>query len=1266
MKLNSFPLRHISIRVPWHDNAWNGSVCCQPAQNSACLKLKNISDSKDEAKEQKIAGQSIKDMPWTEFPPCVKERGTFMANFGFDRYHEHPYSKTSPDTHAHFAPTQLHYPAFAAAALPFRWLMRKELEETLCKQHPLGDLDLSREPELPFKTNWIQEKQNHQCTLGTFWNYVREEESLVFFYAKQVSFVEDNMQRVLVGAGRVKKLGGLTEYAYHGSSAGKIQSMMWELMVTHSIREDGIDGFLLPYQQLIAAAEKNPDLDLTEFAVFAPSERFEEFSYATEHVTDDSAIAALAALQVGLRKAASVLPDYDPRKAEKWIDQESGRLWRKRGPFPGLGAVLSAFGVHLGHFAAHTIQTKAGDAGDPWPFVDRMFQKPSEILPPELAGNVDSTLCKTWQRLSTERRAYLQLLSRINLTDEQANILYSELSRGENGVTLTDVQILENPYLIYEATRLTLFPVTVAVVDRGVFPTPAIREKFPVPEPSRVTTNVDARRLRALVVAELESAAAAGDTLRPRDAIITTLRAGTEDEAATPVTEDLLAVAEDETFDGEIICVKMGDARIAYQLDRFKQVGLKIRQVVDKRTGDKAQPLEVKADWRQRLDDFLKPIPDDEDRETEENARQEKSAALVQLATARFSVLIGPAGTGKTTLLSVLCAHPDVADGSILLLAPTGKARVRMESIARRAGIQNYQAATLAQFLWKSGRYDGKTGRYRLQPEAPPESGWRTAIVDEASMLTEEMFAALLEGLSGVNRFILVGDTAQLPPIGAGRPFLDIVRKLQPDDIESKFPRVAPGYVELTIPRRQGAANRDDLQLATWFAARSGGPGDDEIFDILTGRRTSPHLRLVEWNTAADLEKILPQVLSEELKIPAGADEGKAFALSLGGNEYKGIVYFHAGKLGPTDSQLHGADRWQILTPVRQKAWGVEQINRLLHQRFRAQTLAHARQHAFKRKIPKPMGTQQLVYGDKVINNRNQRPYDDRIYDPKNVGVKYLANGEIGLVTGHLRSQARNWVPKDLEVEFSTQPGVTYTFWGSDFAEEAEVKLELAYALTVHKAQGSEFGVVFLVLPRGTRLLNREMLYTSLTRQREKVIILHQGPATELQKLSHWQFSSAAQRLTNLFVAPKPRQIGEKGGRFLEERLIHLTLRGDLVRSKSELIVADHLHREGVQYTYERPLTLDGALKLPDFTIDDEDSGITYYWEHCGMLSDAKYRERWATKQQWYRDHQILPYQEGGGKKGTLIVTEDTRQGGISSQEILRIIRTVILSQPET
>lgn len=1264
MKIDSFPLRHISVRVPWHDNGWNGTVCCRPAQNTACIKLKNISDSKDDLREENLRGQSIESMDWREFPPCVKERATFMAPFAFDRFHVHPYSKTSPETHAHFGPTPMHYPAFSAAALPFRWLMRSELEETLMKQHPLEGVDLSREPKLPFNTNWIQDKQNHESALGTFWSYVRKRESLVFFYAKQVPFVEDDTRRVLIGAGVVEELGDLCEYSYEGSPEGKIRSLMWERMVKHSIRTDGLNGFLLPYQELMAAGEANPNLDLSEHAVFAPNERFEEFSFGTEHVSNDSAVAGLAALRAGLLKAASVLPEFDPRRAEKWIDEQSGRLWKKRGAFPGLGAMLSAFGLHLGHFISHAVVTKAGDDGDPWPVLDQMFKKPTNILSPELASNVDATMCKTWQRLSSERRAFLQLISRINLTDEQARILYENRSREENGVNISDLQILENPYLIYETTRLTLSPVAVSLVDRGVFPTPSIREKFPVPPPSRVTTATDARRLRALIVAELERVALAGDTLCPRDAIQKALRAGTEEEQGALVTEDLLAVAEEENFGDEIISVKMADGGIAYQLGRFKRVGLKIRQTIDKRTSDKAGPLAVVADWRKRLDEHLKPIPNDADRATEENARIEKAAALKQLASSMFSVLVGPAGTGKTTLLSVLCGHPDISEGKILLLAPTGKARVRMESIARKAGTQNFHAATLAQFLWKSRRYDGRTGRYCLQPNQIAESGWRTVIVDESSMLTEEMLAALFEGLSGVHRFVLVGDTAQLPPIGAGRPFVDIVRRLQPEDIESRFPRVAPGYVELTVPRRQGAGNRDDLQLATWFATRVGGPGDDEIFEILTGRRASPNLRLVEWNTAGELEALLPKVLAEELGIPQGSDEAVAFAQSLGGSEYKGIVYFHAGKLGPSDNQVHGADRWQILTPVRQKPWGVEQINRLLHQRFRGHTLAHARQHPFKRKIPKPMGTQQIVYGDKVINNRNQRPSEKRIYDPKNIGAKYLANGEIGLVTGHLRSQTRNWVPKDLEIEFSTQPGVTYTFYGSDFAEEAEVKLELAYALTVHKAQGSEFGLVFLVLPRGTRLLNREMLYTSLTRQRQKIVILHQGPAADLQKLSHWDFSSAAQRLTNLFVAPKPRQIGAQGGRFLEERLIHLTLHGELVRSKSELIIADNLHREGVRYSYERPLALDGFLKFPDFTIDDEDTNITYYWEHCGMLGDANYRERWEAKQRWYRDRQILPYQEGGGKKGTLIVTEDTLQGGISSPEILRLIHTVILGQP--
>ena len=95
---------------------------------------------------------------------------------------------------------------------------------------------------------------------------------------------------------------------------------------------------------------------------------------------------------------------------------------------------------------------------------------------------------------------------------------------------------------------------------------------------------------------------------------------------------------------------------------------------------------------------------------------------------------------------------------------------------------------TVAQFL-SPDRYDGSTGRYKLS-EKSAEAGARTVIVDEASMLTEEMLAALIQALKGVHRLILIGDPRQLPPIGAGRPFVDVIKHRSRRDY-GKFPRVA-------------------------------------------------------------------------------------------------------------------------------------------------------------------------------------------------------------------------------------------------------------------------------------------------------------------------------------------------------------------------------------------------------------------------------------------------------------------------------------------
>jgi hypothetical protein len=176
--------------------------------------------------------------------------------------------------------------------------------------------------------------------------------------------------------------------------------------------------------------------------------------------------------------------------------------------------------------------------------------------------------------------------------------------------------------------------------------------------------------------------------------------------------------------------------------------------------------------------------------EAEERARAEKAAGLAELYASPLSVLIGPAGTGKTTLLRALVEQ--LAGGRVVLLAPTGKARVQLGG--------QVTTATLASFLRHSGRFDGE--RYLVLDEHAVRIDSDLVVIDEASVLTEEMLAAILDALRSIGRLILVGDPRQLPPIGPGRPFGDLVSELRPAEFSGPA-RVGPSYVELRVPRRQ-------------------------------------------------------------------------------------------------------------------------------------------------------------------------------------------------------------------------------------------------------------------------------------------------------------------------------------------------------------------------------------------------------------------------------------------------------------------------------
>ena len=216
--------------------------------------------------------------------------------------------------------------------------------------------------------------------------------------------------------------------------------------------------------------------------------------------------------------------------------------------------------------------------------------------------------------------------------------------------------------------------------------------------------------------------------------------------------------------------------------------------------------------------------------------------------------------------------------------------------------------------------------------------------------------------------------------------------------------------------------------------------------------------------------------------------------------------------------------------------------------------------------------------------------------------------------------------------------------------------------MTVHKSQGSEFGITFVVLPDPCWPLSRELLYTALTRQQERVIVLHQGDLRNLRRYASDKHSDIARRLTNLFTLPSPIAFDVDGVEsFLEEGLIHRTKRGDLVRSKSEVIIANELLAQGVdRYEYEAPLALpDGKTRYPDFTVVDDDTGERYYWEHLGLLHNPDYAARWTRKLHAYREAAILPHDEGGGEAGTLIVTRDDEHGGIDTRAIAELIHDV-------
>jgi hypothetical protein len=657
--------------------------------------------------------------------------------------------------------------------------------------------------------------------------------------------------------------------------------------------------------------------------------------------------------------------------------------------------------------------------------------------------------------------------------------------------------------------------------------------------------------------------------------------------------------------------------------------------------------LDDGIDWTKRLNDVLE---SHDGTPTETVARTEKVAALELIARSRIACLVGPAGTGKTTMLNALSGHTDVLAGGVLLLAPTGKARVQLAD--KVAGT----AMTVAQYLAKTDRFDGE--RYLvLGNRGTKLGGWHTVVVDEASMLTEDMLASLVEALEGCRRLILVGDHRQLPPIGPGRPFYDLIRYIE-DHPQAGSDGLGGGVAHLTVHRRQrqtGRRGRDDLGIADPFATdRPDEPAADEAFNRVMSGGGDGTVRIVTWRDVEELDVELADLIGADHDV-VDADSLKR---SLGATETYTDSNGASRPSFPRGRGGAGAEAWQVLTPVRARPGGVAQINRLVRRTWRSGD-AHRARSVYA--LPAPMGPDEILFHDKVIwlnNNHRATAWDCKQSD--RVPAAY-ANGEIGMAVHWPKPNSGRGKPVGLWVEFSSQPGMRFTFWRNDLdatGEKSGPALELAYGVTIHKAQGSQFAETYVVIPQPCALLSPELLYTALTRQTDRTTLLVEGDPATLRGWAHPSRSETARRLTFLgpwtqypYHRPMARRQLSTERQYIA-RLVGSSSSRSL-RSRWRTSCRPSSTMSAGALTYERTFVCeDGSWLLPDFTIELP-SGLTILWEHLGMLPDEDYDERWDEKLAKYRASGISVWPDITGPRGALATSaESVASRGIDTQRI--------------
>jgi exodeoxyribonuclease V alpha subunit len=971
-------------------------------------------------------------------------------------------------------------------------------------------------------------------------------------------------------------------------------------------------GLHLPYHVYI----NRPDV--LERILFVP-ENSRNFKYATRHISDDGALGLIERLSeiVGvLQEIGDESENWQVR--QDWLASVMAELWQNRGLYPGILRVWDY--LKFTEAIPYSIeQIPVRGAKD---VKDEIFAF--------LQGDVDTVsgltldesrvkkVRKEWRYLESDQQALLcDVLPRFDFQTEQICRILKSPEKAS--IYASHAEIAENPYTLCEQ-YVGDGPddqISFSQIDHGVFPSPELGAE-PEFDPD------DWQRLRALCIEQLQRANQ--HTFLPAEQVLEGLNHKLSffpDWKRAQFTLRHLGV-EEEDLSGALTYRHIDDQlylyrRLIFEDERAVETALRelsIRPDIPLRS-----PVTEKH-WKgylyQSESELAKSHPDEYER-----AIANQIEACQQVFRRPISVVCGTAGTGKTTVVKAIIQAIEKAHGtgtSFQLLAPTGKAADRLRELTGK------EARTIHSFLAELGWLNDNF-TFRRQG-GQREDGFTTYIIDESSMLDLPLIATFFRAVNwnAVQRLIFVGDPNQLPPIGTGKVFADLIdwlRHEMPEHVAELMTNMRQICNRLT-GQGTGIIDLAELYLRRELADEKVADIDarqDEILSrVQEGGDIDGDLRALYWQTTDDLERTLIETIVADME----QDTGLSFDPERPYELWKAAL---------EDSERQDPEASQVISPYRGELFGIEHLNQVLQQHRNGWWLENKG------------AVGGITYYDKVIQVRNRtqsRPI--KAYNTqtrKNEWIQVF-NGEIGMTKRHAFD--KNWKWEGFYVSrFQVQFSRKQHLWVEYTSESAVTEnLELAYAISVHKSQGSEFQRVYLVLPKHKRaLLSPELFYTGLTRAQVHCTLLIQEDISPLLTLRRLENSHLARINSSLFeFRPAPPELQTMRD-WYEEGKIHRTLTEQMVRSKSEVIIANMLADRDIPFRYEIPLYApDGTFYLPDFTITWR--GEEWYWEHLGLLHNERYRNHWETKRAWYEKHgfadRLITTSEGKGFDSTVVL----------------------------